>query len=63
MRRNKENLEINSLDKAENNFDELMNEISSFDEQIQKRLKMIKNTGLTLQSSTIFLVHLLQITL
>lgn len=48
-RRNKENIEINSLDKAENNFNELMNEISSFDEQIQKRLKMIKNhwTNLT----------------
>lgn len=48
-RRNKENIEINSLDKTENNFNELMNEISSFDEQIQKRLKMIKKywTNLT----------------
>ena len=48
-RRNKENIEINSLDKAESNFNELMNEISSFDEQIQKRLKMIKKywTNLT----------------
>ncbi len=48
-RRNKENLGINSLDRAESNFNELMNEISSFDEQIQKRLKMIKKywTNLT----------------
>ncbi len=48
-RRNCENLEINSLDKAENNFNELMNQISSFNEQIQKRLKMIKKhwTNLT----------------
>ncbi len=29
-RRKKETLEINSLDKAENNFNELMNEINSF---------------------------------
>lgn len=47
-RRNKENIEINSLDKAENNFNELMNEISSFDEQIQKRLRMIKNHWMNL---------------
>ncbi len=48
-RRKKETLEINSLDKAENNFNELMNEINSFDEQTQKRLKMIKKywTNLT----------------
>ncbi len=48
-RRNKENLEINSLDKAENNFNGLMNEISSFGRQIQERLKMIKKhwTNLT----------------
>jgi hypothetical protein len=48
-RRNKENIAINSLDKAESNFNELMNKISSFDEQIQKRLKMIKKywTNLT----------------
>lgn len=48
-RRNKENIEINSLDKAENNFNGLMIEISSFDEQIQKRLKMIRKhwTNLT----------------
>lgn len=47
-RRNKENIEINSLDKAENNFNELMIEISSFDEQIQKRLKMIKKHWINL---------------
>ncbi len=47
-RRNCENLEINSLDKAKNNFNELMNEISSFDEQIQKRLKMIEKHWMNL---------------
>lgn len=49
-RRNNENLEINSLEKAESNFNELRNELSSFDEQIQKRIKMIKKhwTNLTL---------------
>lgn len=47
-RRNKENLEINSLDKAENNFNELVNEISSLDGQIQKRLKMIKKHWINL---------------
>jgi len=41
-RRNKENLEINSLDKAEKNFNDLWNEQNSFDISIQKRLKMIK---------------------
>ena len=41
-RRNKENLEINSLDKAEKNFNELLNEQDSFDRTVQKRLKMIK---------------------
>lgn len=41
-RRNKENLEINSLDKAEKNFNELLNEQNSFDITVQKRLKMIK---------------------
>lgn len=47
-RRKKENLEINSLEKAESNFNELMNEISSFDEQVQKRLRMIKNHWMNL---------------
>lgn len=41
-RRNKENLEINSLDKAEKNFNELLNELNSFEATIQNRLKMIK---------------------
>lgn len=41
-RRNKENLEINSLDKAEKNFNDLLNEQNSFDISVQKRLKMIK---------------------
>ena len=41
-RRRKENLEINSLDKAEKNFSDLWNEQNSFDITVQKRLKMIK---------------------
>jgi len=41
-RRNKENLEMNSLEKSKNNFDELFNNMNSFDEIIQTRLKMIK---------------------
>jgi len=41
-RRNKVNLEMNSLEKSKNNFDELFNVINSFDEIIQTRLKMIK---------------------
>ena len=41
-RRNKENLEINSLDKADKNFNDLLNELNSFDISVQKRLKMIK---------------------
>lgn len=41
-RRNKVNLEMNSLEKSKNNFDELFNAINSFDEIIQTRLKMIK---------------------
>ena len=47
-RRKKENLELNSLERAENNFNELMNEISAFDEQIQKRLKMMKKHWINL---------------
>ena len=47
-RRNKENHEINSLEKAEENFTELMNEINSFDENIQYRLKMIKKHWMNL---------------
>ncbi len=41
-RRKKENIEINSLDKAEKNFNDLLNEQNSFDITVQKRLKMIK---------------------
>jgi len=41
-RRKKENLEINSLEKAEKNFNELLNEQNSFDITVQKRLEMIK---------------------
>jgi len=41
-RRKKENLEINSLDKAEKNFNDLFNELNSFETSIQTRLKMIK---------------------
>ena len=41
-RRKKENLEINSLDKAEKNFNDLFNELNSFDIKVQTRLKMIK---------------------
>jgi len=41
-RRKKENLEINSLDKAEKNFNDLFNELNSFDLSVQTRLKMIK---------------------
>ena len=41
-RRNKENLEINGLDKAEKNFNDLFDELSSFDIYVQTRLKMIK---------------------
>ena len=41
-RRKKENLQVNSLDKAEKNFNDLLNEQNSFDITVQKRLKMIK---------------------
>ncbi len=41
-RRKNENLEINSLDKSEKNFYDLLNEQNSFDITVQKRLKMIK---------------------
>lgn len=48
-RRKKENLEMNSLEKAEGNFNELMKQINSFDDTIQKRLRMINKhwTNLT----------------
>jgi len=41
-RRKKENLEINGLQKAEKNFNNLWNELNSFDLTVQTRLKMIK---------------------
>ncbi len=41
-RRKNENLEINTLDKSEKNFYDLLNEQNSFDITVQKRLKMIK---------------------
>jgi len=41
-RRKKENLEINSIDKAEKNFNDLFNELNCFDINVQTRLKMIK---------------------
>ncbi len=41
-RRRNENLEINSLDKTKENFNDLLIEQNSFDITIQKRLKMIK---------------------
>jgi hypothetical protein len=47
-RRQKENLELNSLEKAEKNFSELLNEKSSFDIKIQNRLKMIKKHWINL---------------
>ncbi len=47
-RRNDENLELNSLEKSENNFNELLNEMNSFDIEVQKRLKMIKKHWMNL---------------
>ena len=47
-RRNKENLEMNSLEKAEGNFKELMKQINSFDGAIQKRLRMINKHWINL---------------
>jgi transposase-like protein/bifunctional DNA-binding transcriptional regulator/antitoxin component of YhaV-PrlF toxin-antitoxin module len=47
-RRKKENLEINSLEKAEGNFNELMKQINSFNDTIQKRLRMINKHWMNL---------------
>ncbi|MCK4528885.1 transposase, partial [candidate division WOR-3 bacterium] len=47
-RRNKENLEMNSLENAEQNFKELIDNIKSFDSQTQTRLKMIKKHWMNL---------------
>ena len=47
-RRKKENLSHHSLEKAKNNFDELMKHIKTFDESIKKRLRMINSHWLNL---------------
>jgi len=47
-RRKKENLEMNSLEKAEGNFNELMKQIKSFDNTIQKRLRKINKHWMNL---------------
>ena len=47
-RRENENLEINSLEKAKENFNELMKQINSFDIKIQKRLRMINKHWMNL---------------
>ena len=44
----KENLSHHSLEKAKNNFGELMRHIKTFDEAIQKRLRMINSHWLNL---------------
>ena len=50
-RRKKENLSHHSLEKAKNNFDELMRHIKTFDEAIQKRLRMINSHWLKFMST------------
>ena len=47
-RRNKENLPIHSLEKSKSNFDELMKQIRTYEEAIQKRLWMINKHWLNL---------------
>src|SRR5665647_406203 len=47
-RRKKENLSHHSLEKTKNNFEELMRHIKTFDEAIQKRLRMINSHWLNL---------------
>jgi hypothetical protein len=47
-RRDKKNLELNSLEKSEKNFNELLTDMSSFDLKIQNRLKMIKKHWINL---------------
>ncbi len=47
-RRNKENLPHHSLEKARKNFEDLMKNIRTYDEAIQKRLRMINNHWLNL---------------
>jgi len=47
-RRNKENLPLHSLEKSKNNFEELMKQIRTYEEVIQKRLWMINKHWLNL---------------
>ena len=47
-RRNKENLPLHSLKKSKSNFKELMNKIGTYEEVIQKRLRMINKHWLNL---------------
>ncbi|KKH62472.1 transposase, partial [Methanosarcina mazei] len=47
-RRKKENLPLNSLEKAKHNFDKLMENIRTYDQTIQKRLWMINKHWLNL---------------
>jgi len=47
-RRNKENLSFHSLDKSKSNFEELMIQIRTYEEVIQKRLRMINKHWLNL---------------
>ena len=47
-RRNKENLPFNSLEKSKSNFEELMKQIRTYEEVIQKRLRMINKHWLNL---------------
>jgi hypothetical protein len=54
LSQNKENLELNSLEKAEENFNELMNQINSFDEETQKRLRMINKHWMNLTAFQYF---------
>jgi len=47
-RRNKEKLPFNSLEKSKSNFEELMKQIRTYEEVIQKRLRMINKNWLNL---------------
>jgi len=47
-RRKNENIKLHSIEKASENFIELLYKINSFDEVIQKRLKMIEKHWMTL---------------
>ncbi|KKG60949.1 hypothetical protein DU64_10120 [Methanosarcina mazei] len=49
-RRKKENLPLNSLEKAKHHFDKLMENIRTYDEMVQKRLWMINKHWLNLTS-------------